>query len=247
MLDAKQTSSKLIHRLLGKSAIILALLLAFPVCAGAGVVVRDGLAVSGKATTLAAQTRGLLLPRGGELVEFRVDGTVLGKNLSGGDGWAYRQFIPKREGLYEVTASSGGEGGSGYLLSVRRGKGVVFIDVQGALFNPPFSREPREGALEALKGIGEMFPLVYLYTELPEAAVRAWLKERGFPPGPLLGWQGGRVFGEAAGKGLAVRAVVGSPEVAGSAKDYTDRLFTFESSEEAREVESWEEVLRTLK
>jgi hypothetical protein len=228
------------------SAIILALLLALPAWARAEVAVRDGLAVAGEATTLAARTKGLLLPRGGELVEFRVDGAVLGKSLSGGDGWAYREFTPAGERLYEVAASSGGESGTGHLLSVKRGKGAVFVDVQAALLEPPFSREPREGSLEALKGIGEMFPLVYLYTSFPEAAVRAWLEEYGFPPGPLLGWRGGRVFHEVEEMGIGVRAVVGSADVAGSARDYAEGLFTFEPSEEAEEAESWEEVKKAL-
>lgn len=222
------------------------LLLALPVCVSAEVVVEDSIAAAGEATTLAARTRGFLLPRGGELVEFRVNGTVLGKNLSGGDGWAYREFTPEREGLYEVSAASDRESGTGYLLSVGKGKGVVFIDVQAAIFKPPFSREPREGSLDAVRSIEERFPLVYLYTALPGPAVRALLEEYGFPPGPLLGWRGGRVFGEAAKKGLRVEAVVGSAEVAESAKEHTDMLFTFEPSEEVREVENWDEVLKAL-
>jgi len=230
-------------------AILLALIVTLPAVAHAEVVVRDDVAVAGESVMLGARTKGRLLARGGELVEFAVDGVSLGKNLSGGDGWAYRAFTPKRAKLYEIRAASGEDKGAGYLLAVKKGGGVLFIDVRGALFSSPFSRKPMPGSLEAVKRLGEKLPIVYLYADLPESASRAWLRENGFPPAPLLGWRGGGVFDYVSDKGLKVKAVVGSPSVAESALGFDARAFTFErsASDDVMEVDSWDDVEKEMR
>jgi hypothetical protein len=224
-------------------ALLLALSLIPNCIAYADMAVPDEVAVTGEAVMLSARTKGFIMPRGGEIVEFKVDGDSLGKNLSGGDGWAYREFLPGKERLYKVEATSGGEAGTGYLLALGEGRAIVFIDVQGGLFKPPFSREPREGSLYSIKKISEENHIVYLYTELPGAVIRAWLEENEFPEAPLLSWRNGYVFDDIVDKGLKVKAVIGTAVVVESALEYEGaKLFTFEPSEEAEEVDSWEEV-----
>ncbi len=227
-------------------AVLLYLLLSFPIPAHAGVVVNDEVAVVGKPVMLAARTKGLIMPRGGEIVEFIIDGTPFGRNLSGGDGWAYREFVPQSEKLYRITASSGGETDTGNLLALRKGRGIVFVDVRGSLLKNPLSRTPMEGSREAVERIGKRSPVVYLYTDLPGVAVKAWLDEHEYPEAPLLGWQNGRVFDYVSGKGLRVMVVVGSAGVVESALEYKAKLFTFETFDEAEEVDSWEEVEKRL-
>ncbi len=229
-----------------KAVILLISFLLLPSLASAGVDVKDDVVVRGEAVMLGAKTRGLFLARGGELVEFSVDDKVLGKNLSGGDGWAYREFTPRREKLYRVKATSGKDSGTGFLLSLKKGRGIFFIDVQGSLIKPPFSQLPREGSLEVVKKLSEKFPVVYLYTEFPEIAIRAWLKENEFPETPLLGWRGGRIFDDIVEKGLKVKVVIGSAAVVQSALEHKAKLFTFEVFDDAVEVEGWEEIEKGL-
>lgn len=227
---------------------ILIIILLIPTLAMAEVVVPDDVAGVGEAVMLSARTKGFIMPRGGEIVEFKVDGESLGKNLSGGDGWAYREFKPKKEKLYRIEALSGEETGEGYLLALRKQKGIVFVDVQGGLIKPPLSREPREESLDALKKISKDNHIVYLSTELPEIVIRSWLEENEFPEAPLLSWRGGYVFDDIVDRGLKVKAVVGSAAVAESALGYEGaKLFTFEPSDEATEVSGWEEVEKGLK
>jgi hypothetical protein len=228
---------------------IIFMIVVIPSIASAEVQVRDDVAVTGQPVMLAARTKGLILPMGGELVKFMVDGESLGENLSGGDGWAYREYIPGKEKLYEVEALSGEDAGSGYLLALKEGAGIIFVDVQGALVIPPFSREPREGSLESLKRISDKYSIVYLYTEFPSLVIRKWLSENAFPDAPLLNWRSGGVFDYVSEKGLKVRAVVGSAAVAGSALEQEGaKLFTFDSSTspELTEADSWDEVEKAL-
>lgn len=227
-------------------AVLLYLLVLFPIPSHAEVVVNDDVAVVGEPVMLAARTKGLIMPRGGEIVEFIIDGTPFGRNLSGGDGWAYREFVPDDEKLYRITASSGGETGAANLLALKKGRGIVFIEVSGSLLKDPLSRIPIEGSREAVERIGKRNPVVYLYTGLPGVAVKAWLDEHEYPAAPLLGWQSGMVFDYVTEKGLRVMVVVGSAEVVESALEYKAKLFTFQTSDEAEEVDSWEEVEKLL-
>lgn len=234
------------------SVILLIIFLLIPSVAFAGVDVRDDIVVTGEAVMLGARTKGLFLARGGELVEFSVDDKVLGRNLSGGDGWAYREFLPKKEKLYKVKATSGGESGTGLLLSLKKGRGILFIDVQGSLIKPPFSQLPREGSLAIVKKLDEKFHMVYLYSEFPEIIISMWLKENEFPDAPLFGWRGGYIFDDIVEKGLKVKAVIGSASVVQSALEYKGKLFTFEAFDDAepfdrlRIVSSWEEIEKGL-
>src|SRR4030042_6926262 len=87
------------------------LLYLFPSIVLSDVIVSDMIALRGKEVMLRAETRGKLFPRGGEVVESFVDGKSIGKSLSGGDGFAFRQFTPQKTGLYQITVKSGKDKG----------------------------------------------------------------------------------------------------------------------------------------
>ena len=65
----------------------------FGICPDAAlsrVFVYDDVALKGREVMLRAETRGMFFSRGGEIVEFIVDGRSIGKNLSGRDGFAVK-------------------------------------------------------------------------------------------------------------------------------------------------------------
>ena len=111
--------------------VILLHLIALPV--NADVHVYDMVAVQGEEVRFKAETRGTLFTRGGEIVEFFVDDVSLGKNLSGGDGAAYRFYRASRAGLLDIRAVSRNKTGRATLLVVKRGAGIVAVDVEGPL------------------------------------------------------------------------------------------------------------------
>lgn len=212
-----------------------------------GVIVHDLVALRGKRTTIKAETRGRFFVRGGVTVEFLADGKSIGSALSGGDGYAFRQFVPLREGIHRITARSGKEEGHGILLSLRKGREVFFVDVEGALLENPFSRKPRSHSQKVLRDIGRTFPIVFLRTGMPgPKMLREWLEEAGFDVWPVISWDEGRVFDESRAMGLVIKAVVGSPAVIESARKYLPAAFSFEETEGAEEVKDWEEIGRTL-
>jgi hypothetical protein len=234
--------------------IILAFILSaslFGICPDAAlskVLVYDDVAVNGHEIMLRAETRGTLLNKGGEVVEFIVDGRPIGKNLSGRDGFAVKGFIPARTGLYKISVRSGDDKDSGVLLALERKARIVFIDVGGSLLEGPFGEAEKSGSGKAITKIHKRFPIVYLQKGLLSIeAVRSWLKKNNFPIAPVLPWGQGEVFREMRERDFQIKAIIGGPDVIESAQMYKPLAFSFDSVEDAEVVENWREIEKKLK
>jgi hypothetical protein len=221
---------------------------AFPNAALSGVIVYDVVALRGKEVMVRAETRGTFLGKGGEVVDFIIDGKSIGKNLSGRDGFAVKRFVPVKTGQYKIHVRSGDDKDSGILLALERKTKIVFIDVEGSLLEGPFAGNAKPGSNKAIKKIHNKFPIVFLQKGyLSVITVRSWLKKNDFPDAPVLPWSQGEVFKEISEKGLKIKAIVGGPEVIESAQMYKPLAFSFDSVEEAEVVEGWEEIEKKLK
>jgi len=226
------------------------LLCIFPAIALSDVIVHDMVVPQGEEVMLRAETRGKILSKGGELVEFFVDGKSIGKTLSGGDGFAFRQFTPIKTGLYRITVTvkSGVGEGNGLLLSLKKGTKIVFVDVEGSLLKKPFSKEPKQGSQKAIKEFNRSFPVVFLQTGfIGVKALKTWLKEYKFIELPVIPWKQGALFDDIHEKGFKIKAIIGSGAVIESAKGYKPLAFSFEGVEDAKEVKDWEEIGKKLK
>lgn len=222
------------------------LLLGLSAEAYSGVLFHEDIALKGRAIMLEAETRGTFFKRGGEIVEFFVNGESIGKALSGGDGLAFKEFTPGKAGLFKVKVKSDGDEDEGFILAAGEGSGIVFIDVVGGLFESPFSRTPRKGSREAVKQISGRHPVVYLQTVLPvRGGMKKWLESNGFPPAPLMDWREGGVLRETVKKGLKIGAVIGSAEVIESAKRYTEEVYSLEG--QGKDVKDWKGIAGALK
>jgi len=224
------------------------LLFLFPAFALSDVIVHDSVVPVGKETMIKAEVKGKLFSKSGEVVEFFVNGKSIGKNLSGGDGLAFKQFIPSGIGKYRIKAKSGTDEGMGLLLSLRKGSGIVFVDVEGSLMER-FSNNPEQGSQKVINDIQKKFPVVLLYTTgfLNVKSIKEWLKKNEFPELPVLPWKQGLLFDDLHDEGFEMKAIIGSPDVIYSAKDYKPLAFTFEETEDALEVKDWKEIGKKLK
>ncbi|MBW1896145.1 MAG: hypothetical protein JRI47_03720 [Deltaproteobacteria bacterium] len=189
----------------------------------------------------------MLFSKGGELVEFFMDGKSLGKTLSGGDGVAFKPFTPERTGLHEIQVKSGGEEDSGLLLSLKQGMGIVFVDVQGALLEGRFSRKPKPGSRNVIEQISKLHPVVFLQRGFVSLRMtEEWLKDHEFLNLPVVPWRKGKVFDEVADMGLRVEAIIGAGGVIESAMKYGPRSFSFEPVDDKTWVRDWEEIKEEL-
>ncbi len=197
---------------------------------------------------LKAETRGILFTKGGEVVEFIVDGKSIGWNLSGGDGFAVKSFIPSRTGLYKIKVKSGDDTDSGVILALEKKARIVFIDVAGSLLEGPFGEVQKPGSEKAVTRIHKRYPIIYLQKGLVTVeGTRSWLKKNNFPVAPVLPWGQGDVFKAAREKDLRIKAVIGGADVIESAQEYKPLAFSFDSIEDAEVVENWKEIEKKLK
>lgn len=208
----------------------------------------DLVAVQGRKVTIRIETRGKLFAKGGEIVMVSINGKSVGNVLSGGDGFAFSHFTPLKTGIHRIAAKSGAEEGSGLLLSLKKGAGIVFVDVEGSLVEGPFSMKPRSDSREGIREINRKFPVVFVSSGMAGTrALKAWLKENGFPELPIVPWDGGQIFEDIHEMGLLIRTIIGSPEMITSARQYRPSAFSFTASEGAREVKDWEEMRKILR
>jgi hypothetical protein len=210
------------------------------------IIIHDIVVPAGKEVMLRAEVKGKLFRKGGELIEFFVNGKSIGKSLSGGDGFAYKQFIPLKISRYQIKAKGGKDEGKGLVISLGRGAKLIFVDVENSLFER-FSSKPRQGSQKSIKEINRRFPVVLLKTSpLNIKSVKELLKKNEFPDLPLISWEQGTVLSEFAGDGFRIKAVIGSPDVIYSSKEYKPLAFSFEETEDAVEVKDWEEIRKRV-
>jgi len=219
----------------------------FPATALPDIIVHDIVVPAGIEIMLKVEVKGKFFRKGGELVEFFVNEKSIGKTLSGGDGFAFKHFIPSKTGKYQITAKVGKDKGKGLLLSLKKGSKIVVVDVEGSLLER-FSSKPRQGSQKVIKAINKRFPVIFIKTgPLSTKSVKEWLRKNEFPDLPLISWEQGTVFSELAGEGFRIKAVIGNADVINSAKEYKPLAFSFEETEDAVEVKDWEEIRKKLK
>ncbi len=206
----------------------------------------DAISLKDKSVMLRAETKGKIFSKGGEMVEFLVNGRSIGKVLSGGDGFAFKQFSPTETGLYKISVISGKDKDRGLLLSLEKGTRVVCIDAGGSMFLP-LSMEPLKGSQKIIKAISKRFPIIYLQTEMFDiTAIKKLLEKNEFISAPVLSWENGAVFDDINKKGLKIKFIIGSASVIESAKEFKPKAFSFEEVEGAEEVKDWEEIGKKL-
>lgn len=226
---------------------LLLFLLQAPLPSRADIYIHDDVAVKGQTVMLEADTKGRFFARGGEVVEFTVDGATVGQTLSGGDGIAFKEYVPIRTGLLPISARSGEEEHDGYLLVVEKKGRILVIDVENSLFESVITKKLREGSLEAVKKLEKAYSIVYL-NKLPAVAtlMKKWIEEAGFPPAPLIHWHSGALFTRLARKRVRVGIIIGSPDVVKSARRFRPKAFSFQKAKGATKVGDWNEIVEKL-
>lgn len=226
---------------------LLIVILPLSSAAGSEVIFFDGISLKGEPVMLKAVTKGRFFSKGGQIVEFSVDGRSIGRSLSGGDGAAFKEFRAEKTGLHKVSVVSGKDKDSGFMLSLKKGAEIVFIDVEGSMF-APMSGKPMKDSLKIIKAIAKRFPVVYLQAGILDIrTLKKLLKENEFTEAPLLPWTEGNVFEEADKKGLKIKFVIGGKTVIESAKEFKPKAFSFNEVEGAGEVKDWEEIGKKMR
>ena len=246
-LSAIHYSLFTIHHSLFTVFCLLFSLLLFSKAAFAEVMVYDGVTIPEKNIRLKAVTKGRFFPEGGKLVEFYLDGVHIGTKLSGGDGYAFADYLSFSTGIKRIKLKSGADTDEGTLLVVVGTNLVLLVELEGALFESPYPFKPVKGSRDALQSLSKTFSIVYLTSKTDLKKSRQWVKDNGLPPSAVLQWKGADIFDELQRQGIKLHAIIGSPEVVSDAPAHIKKRFTFEDTENAVTVKDWNELLKNLR
>ncbi len=215
----------------------------------AEILVHDIVGVPKQEILLKAETKGKFSVKGGELVEFFVDGKTIGKSLSGGDGFAFKQFIPRNQGLLKIVVKSSTEESSGLLLILNKKSKIVVVDFEEGILDKKklLQQRVKDGSQDAIREINKKYPVVVLQTGiLNTKIIKESLKQFGYIDLPVIVWRGGDFFEELAQKGIIIKAVIGNKAVIDSASKFKPLSFSFTNNKESEYVEDWKEISRRL-
>ncbi len=210
------------------------------------VVVYDQVTTVETPVYLKVLTKGKLFADGGRLVEFYLDDQRLGKNLTGGDGYGYRKYIPQRPGIFKVRATSDGESGNGLLLVMKKNEKAVLIEIEGG-FKDAFISDIAAGAgRQSVEQLLKKYRIIYLSRNTGIRMARNWLDEKSFPDAPLLRWRGAQTLNALEKKGIQLYAIIGGPAVIAEAADHIEKRFSFDETQKGQTVSDWHELMTEL-
>lgn len=208
-------------------------------------------------------------PISGERVEFIADGNPIGVSLTGGDGIAVKDFIPKREGIYKINLRLTGK--SGYsadeenmiVACWKRTISIILIDIN-TLSSEGFKKPdpaPDVNAKEVLARISMRNKIILYASDQDQdlSEMRRWLINHSFPETPIFSWQQGKIDEEVnnlIGRGWRLKFGIGSSMKdirAFSEANITPIIFLRDKDEieedlpgSAKKARSWKEIERVI-
>ena len=191
-------------------------------------------------------TKGRFFAAGGRLVDIYLDNDHLKRILTGGDGYGYLKYTPRRKGLTEIRARSGSDLASGLILSMTKGEKALIIEMEEGFKDAVFSAEFRESSLKAVNAIAKNFKIIYLSRYMGKGLTGRWLEEQKLPKSVILRWRGSRMLATLKEKGINLHAIVGSPTVISAAAKHVEKRYTFDKSKDGVTVKDWDEILKML-
>lgn len=231
------------HDILISSLIGLMFFSLFPINAIlAEVIIFDNITTVDKTVRLKVLTKGKFFSEGGKVVKFYINGKYISTVLSGGDGYAFLDYLPHSPGVKPIKVIRDDEKDEGILLTVERKNKVVMVEIEYSLIELPFNLSPSRESREAMRAFSKRFKIVYLTTLFGTQKSRKWLKDNDFPIAPILRWEGAEMFNELKDKGINLHAVIASPDIISKIPDMKN-TFGFEEAE----ARNWDEILRQIK
>lgn len=212
----------------------------------AAVIVYDRVTTVKTPVYLKVLTKGRIFAAGGRLVEFFWDNKSLGKNLTGGDGYGYRKYVPLRAGIFKVRATSDDESGAGFVLVMKKSEKAVLIEIEGSLKDAFISDIAAGAGRQAVEALLKKYRIIYLSRHTGIRFARNWLDEKAFPEAPVLRWRGTQTLEALEDKGIQLYAIIGAAGVVAAAADHVERRYTFDKTQQGQTVDDWHELMEKL-
>jgi len=214
--------------------------------AGADVFVFDTITVQNHPVFIKVLTKERLFPAGGQRVRIEKKGVVLGRILTGGDGYGFLKIDFASPGIHEIAAQSDGERATGTVLVVTPDRPLILLEIKVVSLRRSFIDTDTEGARDALESLTETYGLVYVAGRFEIDGARQFIRSNRYPASVVIPYRGRETFRWMSDKGLRLSAAVGSPEFSDAAKATVERRFSFTRTASGETVKSWKELLSRL-
>lgn len=212
----------------------------------AATIVFDRVTTVGTSVYLKVLTKGRLFSQGGKRVTFYLDGKLLGKTLTGGDGYGYLKYIPDQTGIQNIEVRTDEDKGSGSLLVLAKDEKAIVLEIEGSLKLSLYSEDIRDESREAVSTLIRSHKIIYLNRFFDTGLSKKWLEKEKFPPSVVLRWRGSRSFAYLKEQGVNLWAFIGSAALVSESTEYFENSYTFEESKKGKKVEKWSEVVKLL-
>ncbi len=211
-----------------------------------------GVSIFDQVTTLNAEvylkvrTKGRFFSDAGKLVDIYVEDKKIKRIMTGGDGYGYHRYMPRRKGMVPIEARSEGQRDTGILLVVDKDDPVILIEIESALKESPLSDRPRRDSRHVIKDLSKKYKLIYLKNLLGAMLFEGWLEKEKYPESAVLNWRGTSMLKAMTDRGINLHAIIGSANTISQAKKHIQNRYTFEETKDGRMVKDWEEIMELI-
>jgi hypothetical protein len=179
-------------------------------------------------------------------VDVYLDNQLLKKILTGGDGYGYLTYAPRKPGLKKIIARSNTDSASGRILVIDKNEKVILIEAEGAFKDSVFSVDIRHRCRKVVRSISEHYRIIYLSRLLGTGITGNWLEKHDFPESAILSWNGPKILDHLKKNGVQLHAIIGSSEIITAVAEKIELRFSFEKTKDGKTVKNWEEILDLL-
>ena len=247
MIMVRFRQMKAFTRYLLRCVVIVAGIIVFSATISHGrVVIFDRVTTLNTEVYLKVQTKGRFFSEGGKRVDIYVEDKKIKRILTGGDGYGYHRYMPRRKGMLPIEARSEGYRDTGILLVVDKDDKVILIEIGSALKESPLSDRPRRDSRHVVTDLAKKYKVVYLNNLLGAMLFQGWLKKEKFPESAVLQWQGANMLKSLTNRGIKLHAIIGSANTVSQAKKHIQKRYTFEETQDGQMVEDWDEIMELI-
>jgi hypothetical protein len=213
---------------------------------GADVQVYDRVTTVAIPVSLTVRTTAFFMADGGRLVDIFLDDKILGRIMTGGDGYGFLRLTPQRAGLLKIAARSQGSEASGRLLVLEKTDRVILAESEAVLKQIYLRPDARESCRMTFETLRQRFAVIFAYRLLGADFSRSGLEKAGLSPSVVIPWKGAASLESLRGQEVQIHAVIGSAEMVAAAGPQVPRRISFEKARGATTVTEWQEIAKVL-
>ena len=212
----------------------------------AGVIVFDTVTIQNRPIYLKVLTKGRIFPAGGERVRIEKKDVVVGRILTGGDGYGFFKTEFESLGIHQIHARSRSESGTGTVLVVTPETPLLLMEIDVLSFRDLAGEKDPKDAQDALEKLSTSFGLIYMVGGLGMESARSHVRSKQYPSSVVMSYQGRKTFKQLKHRGLRLAAAIGSPKFLDAAEGTVEQRFSFNRKSGGTTVKNWKELLSRL-